>query len=133
MDSFFDSPLCKNRNHCKECRCSDEYRSGIVQSFNEPSDVDFECPFGKKREDFPPEVEATLFEMVGSFGRALRDEAVAVIKGEQKKGRAEENRRLAICNGCNFFRAKRQRCAKCGCFVSLKARMRTGRCPIGKW
>lgn len=40
--------------------------------------------------------------------------------------------RLAVCDQCPHLSAIR-RCAKCGCFVDVKARLATQRCPEGKW
>ncbi len=40
-------------------------------------------------------------------------------------------RRLEICDTCE--RREGNRCAVCGCRLSLKARGRAFRCPLGKW
>ena len=40
-------------------------------------------------------------------------------------------RRLEICDGCDQRRGNR--CTKCGCRLSLKARGRAFRCPSDKW
>ena len=39
--------------------------------------------------------------------------------------------RLEICDGCD--RRRGNRCAACGCRLSLKARGRAFRCPLSKW
>ncbi len=39
--------------------------------------------------------------------------------------------RLEICDGCDQRRGNR--CMKCGCRLSLKARGRAFQCPLGKW
>jgi hypothetical protein len=43
----------------------------------------------------------------------------------------EYRRRLEICDGCQF--RLDNRCRKCGCRLSLKARGRAFRCPANKW
>jgi hypothetical protein len=43
----------------------------------------------------------------------------------------EYRRRLEICDACDHRRANR--CLKCGCRLSLKARGRAFQCPEGKW
>ncbi|NBW99955.1 hypothetical protein EBR03_10335 [bacterium] len=49
-----------------------------------------------------------------------------------KTGNQEEvSRRLAICGECEFF--KGGRCMVCGCFMALKAKLSTGKCPKEKW
>ena len=39
--------------------------------------------------------------------------------------------RKAICSGCDQFDG--WRCAVCGCAASVKLRMATSACPVGKW
>ena len=41
--------------------------------------------------------------------------------------------RLAICRGCDRYRASDERCAECGCNVHGKASWENERCPLLKW
>ena len=41
--------------------------------------------------------------------------------------------RLAICNTCEFFNKRLQKCKKCGCFMHLKTTLRQAKCPVDKW
>ena len=41
--------------------------------------------------------------------------------------------RIAICNGCERYDTPTKRCMECGCFLSLKAKLTTEECPLGKW
>lgn len=41
--------------------------------------------------------------------------------------------RLAICMGCDRYRAWTKQCKECGCFMPLKVRFPDKHCPIGKW
>lgn len=53
--------------------------------------------------------------------------------------------RLAICEGCPMFDAKKRKCLDCGCFMDVKAtllkhrnpkklgRIELTHCPLGKW
>ena len=43
------------------------------------------------------------------------------------------DKRLDICNGCEFLFKPTGTCKKCGCFMVIKSRISTSRCPIGKW
>lgn len=43
----------------------------------------------------------------------------------------DQDRRLGICNMCDFFQDGT--CQKCGCTVMAKAMMATEKCPIGRW
>ena len=42
------------------------------------------------------------------------------------------DKRWDICKGCDFL-TENNRCEKCGCFMKIKHRLATARCPIGKW
>lgn len=47
----------------------------------------------------------------------------------------ERARRLGICGACEFFDAGPRRCKHmgCGCFLAEKVKLRTAKCPVGKW
>lgn len=40
--------------------------------------------------------------------------------------------RLKICNDCQY-KTKDWRCSQCGCYLSVKARAESEKCPVGKW
>lgn len=42
------------------------------------------------------------------------------------------NYRLSICYDCNKFTKIRQ-CKLCGCFMDLKTKLGSSKCPEGKW
>ena len=42
-------------------------------------------------------------------------------------------RRLDICKGCEFLFKPTNTCKKCGCFMDVKTKIATQRCPVGKW
>ena len=41
--------------------------------------------------------------------------------------------RLKTCRECEFFQKNYSRCSKCGCIMSVKARIPGMKCPVGKW
>ena len=43
------------------------------------------------------------------------------------------DRRWAECQGCEHLIKLTSSCKKCGCFMKVKTRLATARCPIGKW
>jgi hypothetical protein len=49
------------------------------------------------------------------------------------RSKEDQEKCLAICKGCEFYRASDGRCSQCGCVLSLKTRLVTDRCPLGKW
>lgn len=43
------------------------------------------------------------------------------------------SRRWSICIDCDrLFRPTRQ-CKECGCFMKIKVRIKSQKCPLGKW
>lgn len=44
-------------------------------------------------------------------------------------------KRLRICEDCEFKKVKLKKdiCSKCGCILSLKTKINSEKCPIGKW
>jgi len=43
----------------------------------------------------------------------------------------QADNRMAVCHKCEHY--KNNRCAKCGCFMFLKTRIKGMKCPIGLW
>ena len=41
--------------------------------------------------------------------------------------------RLEICNSCEWFNKRLQKCRQCGCFMHLKTTLRQASCPKDKW
>jgi hypothetical protein len=68
--------------------------------------------------------------MVRSFGEAVGDvmkHGISIVDDEEYK------KRLAICDDCEYFLPKHERCSKCGCFMKGKAKVEAWHCPIDKW
>jgi hypothetical protein len=106
---------------------SEEYRKDVVRRFDNPQDVDFECPIGKTKDDYP-----SLVDMAIGVGEASGRVVKAVARGENTTVSDEEKkRRLNICGTCDFY--KNSRCQACGCFINFKARLATENCIKGKW
>ena len=47
--------------------------------------------------------------------------------------RTLKERRLEICNVCEWFDGQQLRCKACGCYLVAKAALRGSKCPKGKW
>lgn len=43
------------------------------------------------------------------------------------------NERMDICKECEFLEKNYKRCMKCGCFMSVKAKLTEAKCPVNKW
>ena len=75
----------------------------------------------------------TINEMAKNFGSAIFNETKAFFHGIDPISDEEFSKRIHSCKSCEFYVEKTNRCSKCGCFLSLKAKMKTQKCPIGKW
>lgn len=76
-----------------------------------------------KPAQFPP-----LHKQAWNLAKSLAD---FVADGCQTLSEEQYRRRLEICDACDLRRGNR--CTKCGCRLSLKARGRAFQCPVGKW
>jgi hypothetical protein len=56
-----------------------------------------------------------------------------LINGSPRTPEEIAEHRLTICVNCEFYRARTNQCKKCGCFMKLKTKLESARCPIGKW
>jgi len=43
------------------------------------------------------------------------------------------NQRYSICLQCPELLQITKQCKKCGCFMNMKAKLESAKCPIGKW
>ena len=72
-------------------------------------------------------------EMAVNLARAAADEAKAIFAGALAVPHESIASRMETCRACEHFIREQNRCALCGCFAELKARMRSQHCPVGKW
>ncbi len=76
--------------------------------------------------------QPSLLQRAGSF---LRSSANYVIRGMPQVSEEEYQRRVNICQACEFYRD--ENCLKCGCRllgkIVAKCRWATETCPVGKW
>ena len=89
-------------------------------------DWDGDCPHGVTKDDvvnYPDKFQmAKNVAKAATKVRALADEETV-------------NGRLFICEECEFYIPDDDRCEKCGCKASFKARFtyEGAGCPLGKW
>lgn len=88
----------------------------------------------------PARVTATVGQMAAGIIQLAKDTAKSAISGEVIGVNDEEKAaRLKICTGdetspaCEFYVVNQKRCGKCGCFMELKARIKSQSCPLGRW
>lgn len=74
----------------------------------------------------------SAFQMARNALKQAWDSTKGVIQTGQLLVKAEEaNKRLGICEGCEFFKDKR--CTQCGCFMEQKVHLEAASCPKSKW
>ena len=78
---------------------------------------------GEAKKSPPP-----LASQVWNLAKSL---ATFVVDGLKTVDKEQYEARLAVCNECEERRG--DRCLKCGCRLSLKAKGRAFACPLGKW
>lgn len=44
-----------------------------------------------------------------------------------------QERRLSICESCEWFVPESKRCQQCGCLMTIKVTLKQASCPIHKW
>jgi hypothetical protein len=43
------------------------------------------------------------------------------------------NKRISICKACPQLIKLTTQCKKCGCFMTVKTKLKQATCPLGKW
>jgi len=73
-------------------------------------------------------------QMVQNVGESIVRNIKSVATGNPLNVSDEEkNRRLSICNSCEFYIKDQERCSKCGCYMAVKTYLKAENCPVGKW
>jgi hypothetical protein len=88
-----------------------------------------ECGDGGSSQDLP-----SFTDMIKSLTGTTSEVVRGVLNGDGLLVLEDiYNERMAICNGCSYFRKDDKRCTKCGCFMEAKTRLKKTYCPIDKW
>lgn len=80
--------------------------------------------------DDAPATPPTLLHKAASLGKAIVDH---VESGFAMADEETYKARWDTCLACEKYDATTKTCMACGCFLAVKIRMATARCPIGKW
>ena len=73
-------------------------------------------------------------DMVKNIGSAVVRNMRGALRGEQLRlSKAEKEKRLEICRGCEHYHMLQDRCKLCGCKMAVKAHLKLESCPAGKW
>lgn len=76
-----------------------------------------------------PQLPSTM-QMAKNFIKSASDH---VKNGMKSANEDVINKRLEICDNCDFKIRESNRCGKCGCFLGAKTKWESSSCPIGKW
>lgn len=57
----------------------------------------------------------------------------AILDSSNEEEKARMDTRMDLCNACPELRKPLDQCAKCGCFMRAKTKLRGAVCPLGKW
>lgn len=73
-------------------------------------------------------------EKAKSALKAIKRVVVATASGSKVfVGEKLTAQRIDICQRCSHFVAVRRQCDLCGCFVEVKAKLATEKCPDHRW
>ncbi|MCB9939633.1 MAG: hypothetical protein H6823_15430 [Planctomycetaceae bacterium] len=79
---------------------------------------------GRPKSQKPPSLPRQVWNLAQSLASFVADGCKTVTPQQYQA-------RLEVCDTCD--QRKGNRCMKCGCQLSLKARGRAFRCPLAKW
>lgn len=73
-------------------------------------------------------------QMAANFAKEMTNIAkTAVFTGHFQVPQDISDARFNICKTCEFLIQDRARCSKCGCFMELKVKLVSAKCPVSKW
>ena len=72
----------------------------------------------------------SIVKMIQQFSSEL---ATFVKKGAPIVTEGVYQKRIGICNACEYIKRPNFSCGKCGCNMTIKAKWGTSMCPINKW
>ena len=79
-------------------------------------------------------IDTPSFPSVTQMGKNLASSVFDYAKSGFKNTDDEKyEKRLEVCGGCESFEHSSSRCRECGCFMEIKAKMESAKCPLGKW
>lgn len=92
---------------------------------------DTKCCGGEKDKPLPSKIQ--------QLANVIQDGKKILLDGVKLVDDTQYQERLDICTGgsipdnkCDEYRSDK-RCAQCGCFMSVKAKLKKSECPLNKW
>lgn len=75
-----------------------------------------------------PPLHRMIWDALKTFTRVLRGAPQGIIVDAPF-----QERRLSICESCEWFVSESKRCQQCGCLMTIKVTLKQASCPIHKW
>ena len=74
----------------------------------------------------------SFFEQIKNLSNLAKEVVTDFANGEEVLvSEDEQNRRMEICNNCDYYFG--ERCKVCGCFMQTKTKFTASQCPAMKW
>jgi hypothetical protein len=109
------------------------WRCEVCGLGNEPEPYRRNC-VGRRLSDGTREVHKHEMPSLAKMGWNIATSLASFVADGCKTVDADEyKRRLEICDKCEHRIADSNRCTKCGCYLSIKAKGRAFECPENKW
>lgn len=75
-----------------------------------------------------------IIEMASNLGKEVVDTTIALaVSGQALVDEETRTKRFGECINCKDFVPQQSRCNICGCFMQIKVKFVTAKCPDGKW
>ena len=132
MSDFFESEACNSRANCGQCRGEQPFRQLVIDAFDTPTDIDFDCPFGMVGCVTDGLSESFLRMM--RYNQALTRRDLTIQGGGDPDTSAEvRDAQLAICQACPSGKFVNGVCMHDNVPVTDKAGWATEDCFYGHW
>jgi len=102
----------------------------VKLSSNGETTVCKQCGNVEQKEKIDPPSFPSVTQMGKNLASSVFDYAKSGFKNTDDE---KYEKRLEVCGGCESFEHSSSRCRECGCFMEIKAKMESAKCPLGKW
>jgi len=84
--------------------------------------------------NYSNEIKNELIDRLKNLSETVSNSLTDLSKGKPVfTDDALSSSRMVICKSCDDFNQQTSQCRRCGCFMSVKTKLKHSSCPIGKW
>ena len=132
MSDYFQSEHCKSQTSCGDCRGSQAFRQTVLDAYDTPTDVDYDCPHGMSGDNTLGLSDVFVRAAHAAQAHTRRD--LAVLAGVVPDLSTEDrDANLAVCQSCPSAKLVNDACEYDGLAVADKAGWATESCPFAHW